>query len=34
MTTATVRCPQPGCDGTIQDGYCAMANAIRPGTVT
>jgi serine/threonine-protein kinase PknG len=22
MTTATVRCTQPGCDGTIQDGYC------------
>jgi hypothetical protein len=22
MTTAMVRCTQPGCDGTIQDGYC------------
>jgi serine/threonine-protein kinase PknG len=22
MTTATARCAQPGCDGTIQDGYC------------
>jgi serine/threonine-protein kinase PknG len=22
MTTATVRCTQPGCSGTIQDGYC------------
>jgi serine/threonine-protein kinase PknG len=22
MTTATVRCTQPGCDGMIQDGYC------------
>jgi len=22
MTTAMVRCTQPGCDGTIQDGCC------------
>src|SRR6202050_1955113 len=22
MTSAMVRCHQPGCDGTIQDGYC------------
>jgi hypothetical protein len=29
MTTAMVRYTQPGCDGTIQDGY-----AIRPRTLT
>ena len=26
MTTATVRCAQPGCDGTIQDGYCGTCD--------
>jgi hypothetical protein len=32
MTTAMVRCTQPGCDGTIQDGYgttCGLAAARR-----
>jgi len=40
-----VRCHQPGCDGTIQDGYCdtslrqilldaRQAGAIRPRTLT
>jgi serine/threonine-protein kinase PknG len=36
MTSAMVRCHQPGCDGTIQDGYCdtcglAPAAAAGPG---
>jgi hypothetical protein len=39
MTTAMIRFAQPGCDETIQDGYCDtwlvdMANAIRPRTFT
>ncbi len=37
MTSAMVRCHQPGCDGTIQDGYCdtcglAPAAAAAPGS--
>jgi Protein kinase G tetratricopeptide repeat len=31
MTTATVRCTQPGCDGTIQDGYCDTCGLAGPG---
>ena len=30
MTTATVRCAQPGCDGTIQDGYCDTCGLAAP----
>jgi len=30
MTTATVRCTQPGCDGTIQDGYCDTCGLAAP----
>jgi serine/threonine-protein kinase PknG len=37
MTSAMVRCHQPGCDGTIQDGYCdtcglAPVAAAAPGS--
>jgi hypothetical protein len=28
MTTAMVRCTQPGCDGTIHDGYCTTFSAV------
>ena len=32
MTTAMVKCTQPGCDGTIQDGYCTVCGlAAAPG---
>jgi serine/threonine-protein kinase PknG len=32
MTTAMVKCTQPGCDGTIQDGYCTTCGlAAAPG---
>ena len=30
MTTATVRCAQPGCGGTIQDGYCDTCGLAAP----
>ena len=30
MTTAMVRCTQPGCDGTIQDGYCDTCGLAAP----
>jgi hypothetical protein len=30
MTTATVRYAQPGCDGTIQDGYCDTCGLAAP----
>ncbi len=30
MTTATARCAQPGCDGTIQDGYCDTCGLAAP----
>jgi serine/threonine-protein kinase PknG len=30
MTTAMVRCTQPGCDGTIQDGYCTTCGLVDP----
>ena len=30
MTTAMVRCAQPGCDGTIQDGYCDTCGLAAP----
>jgi len=30
MTTATIRCAQPGCDGTIQDGYCDTCGLAAP----
>jgi serine/threonine-protein kinase PknG len=32
MTTATVRCAQPGCDGTIQDGYCDTCGLAAPAS--
>jgi serine/threonine-protein kinase PknG len=32
MTTATVRCTQPGCDGTIQDGYCDTCGLAAPAS--
>ncbi len=31
MTTAMVRCTQPGCDGTIQDGYCTICGLAASG---
>jgi hypothetical protein len=34
MTTAMVRCTQPGCDGTIQVELVDLANEIRPRTLT
>ena len=37
MTTTTTQCTQPGCGGTIEDGYCAvcgMAAAPAPVPVT
>ena len=30
MTTAMVRCTQPGCDGTIEDGYCNTCGLAAP----
>ena len=30
MTTATIRCAQPGCDGTLQDGYCDTCGLAAP----
>ena len=30
MTTAMIRCTQPGCDGTIQDGYCDTCGLAAP----
>jgi serine/threonine-protein kinase PknG len=30
MTTATIRCAQPGCHGTIQDGYCDTCGLAAP----
>jgi hypothetical protein len=30
MTTSTVRCTQPGCGGTIQDGYCDTCRPAAP----
>ena len=30
MTTTTARCAQPGCDGTIQDGYCDTCGLAAP----
>jgi Protein kinase G tetratricopeptide repeat len=30
MTTATVKCTQPGCDGTMQDGYCTTCGLAAP----
>ncbi len=33
MTTAMVRCTQPGCDGVIQDGYCATCGLAASGPV-
>ena len=30
MTTATARCAQPGCDGTIHDGYCDTCGLAAP----
>ena len=30
MTTATARCAQAGCDGTIQDGYCDTCGLAAP----
>jgi serine/threonine-protein kinase PknG len=30
MTTAMIRCAQPGCDGTIQDGYCDTCGLAAP----
>jgi serine/threonine-protein kinase PknG len=32
MTTATVQCPQPGCGGTIQDGYCDTCGLAAPAS--
>ena len=34
MTTATVRCTQPGCDGTIQDGYCDTCGLAAPAAAS
>ncbi|HSS88242.1 MAG TPA: serine/threonine protein kinase, partial [Streptosporangiaceae bacterium] len=37
MTTTTTQCTQPGCGGTIEDGYCTvcgMAAAPAPVPVT
>src|SRR5580704_17656107 len=30
MSTAIVRCAQPGCDGTIEDGYCNTCGLAPP----
>jgi len=30
MPTATAQCAQPGCDGTIQDGYCDTCGLAAP----
>jgi serine/threonine-protein kinase PknG len=30
MTTAMVRCAQPGCDGTIHDSYCDSCGLAAP----
>ena len=30
MTTAMVRCAQPGCDGMIEDGYCNTCGLAAP----
>jgi serine/threonine-protein kinase PknG len=30
MTTAMIRCTQPGCGGTIQDGYCDTCGLAAP----
>jgi serine/threonine-protein kinase PknG len=30
MTTATAQCAQPGCNGTIQDGYCDTCGLAAP----
>ena len=30
MTTAMVRCTQPGCDGMIEDGYCNTCGLAAP----
>ncbi len=32
MTTATVQCTQPGCRGTIQDGYCDTCGLAAPAS--
>jgi serine/threonine-protein kinase PknG len=32
MTTATIRCTQPGCNGTIQDGYCDICGLAAPAS--
>ena len=33
MTTAMVRCTQPGCDGMIEDGYCNTCGMAGAGAV-
>jgi serine/threonine-protein kinase PknG len=32
MTTATIRCPQPGCNGMIEDGYCNTCGLAAPAS--
>jgi serine/threonine-protein kinase PknG len=32
MTTAMIRCTQPGCGGTIQDGYCDTCGLAAPAS--
>ncbi|GAA1888506.1 serine/threonine-protein kinase [Lapillicoccus jejuensis] len=34
MTTTTLRCTQPGCTGTILDGYCDVCGSPAPATPT
>ncbi|WP_340699112.1 hypothetical protein, partial [Cellulosimicrobium funkei] len=33
-TTATVPCSEPGCPGTIEDGYCNVCGAPAGGSGT
>jgi serine/threonine-protein kinase PknG len=30
MSTAIVRCAQPGCGGTVEDGYCNICGLAAP----
>jgi serine/threonine-protein kinase PknG len=34
MTTAMVRCTQPGCDGMIEDGYCSTCGLAAPAAAS
>ena len=33
MTTTTTHCTQPGCTGTIEDGYCTVCGMAAPAAV-